>query len=93
VAEEVVVFERVPPPVTAHVTPSAFMSLVTVAVSVTVSDPSTVVAVAVTATLGGLELPPHPNKHKDATMARLESTNLFQYTGASSERTLFKISR
>jgi hypothetical protein len=64
VAEDVVAFDRPPPPLTLHDTPSAvpfvFLSLLTVAVSVTVSVPSTVVTEAVTATEGDFELPPHP---------------------------------
>jgi hypothetical protein len=82
VAEVVVVLERAPPPLTVHVTPSGvlpvFLSLVTVAVSVTVSVASTVVAEATTATLGGLELPPHPNRLKAATIATPERTSLFK---------------
>jgi hypothetical protein len=53
--------DRVPPPVTDHETPAAFLSLVTVADKVTVSVASTVVADACTDTLGGVdELPPQP---------------------------------
>jgi hypothetical protein len=53
VADVVVVFDNVPPPLTLHETPALFLSLVTVAVSVTASVPSTVAAEAVTATLTG----------------------------------------
>jgi len=61
VADVVVVFDKAPPPETLHETPALFLSLVTVAVSVTVSVPSTVAAEEVTATLMGLEeLPPQP---------------------------------
>jgi hypothetical protein len=73
VAEVVVVFERVPPPLTDHVTPAAFLSFVTVAVNVAVSVGSTVEAEDVTATLTGFELPPHPAK-KPVTK-RQESVN------------------
>jgi hypothetical protein len=64
VAEVVVVFDRVPALVL-QLTPAAFLSFVTVAVRVVVSVPSTVVAAAVTVTLGvggvaGDELPPQP---------------------------------
>ena len=60
VAEVAVVLDRVPPPETVHVTPFPLESLVRVAVSVTVSAPSTVLADADTATVMGLELPPQP---------------------------------
>lgn len=62
VAELVVVFDKVPSPLKVHLTPPEFLSWVTAAVSVVVSLPSTVLAAAVTATLIGLELPPHPVK-------------------------------
>jgi hypothetical protein len=78
VAEVVVVPDSFPPPLTLHVTPSLFLSLVTVAVSVTVSVASTVDAEAVTATLGGLELPPQPDKQRTAIIATQERTDLFQ---------------
>jgi hypothetical protein len=60
VAEVVVVLESAPPPLTVHVTPAEFLSLVTVAVSVAESVGSTVDADDVTATLIGFELPPQP---------------------------------
>jgi hypothetical protein len=66
VAEVVVVFERVPPPLTVQVTPSELLSLVTTAVSVTVSAPSTVVTDAVTATLG-VAWPPQPDTPRATT--------------------------
>ena len=62
VAEVVVVFDRVPPPLTLQVTPAEFLSFVTVAVNVVVSLPSTVLAANVTATLAAGELPPQPVK-------------------------------
>ena len=62
VAEVVVVFDSVPPPLTVHVTPALFLSLVTVAVSVAVSVPSTEDAEALTET-DGEELPPHPGRN------------------------------
>jgi hypothetical protein len=86
VAEVVVVSERVPPPLTLHDTPSVPLSLVTVAVSLTVSVPSTVSIDAVTATEAGFELPPHPDRinvankvtttaKNDALVLRPEETN------------------
>jgi len=60
VAALVVWPDRVPPPDTVHETPAAFLSFVTVAVKFTVSVASTVVAVALIDTLGGVELPPQP---------------------------------
>jgi hypothetical protein len=59
VAEVVVVLDRVPALVL-QVTPAEFWSLVTVAVKVVVSLPSTVLAAAATVRLTGLELPPQP---------------------------------
>jgi hypothetical protein len=58
------VFESVPPPVTAHVTPPGVLSFATVAVRVTESVASTVAAEEVTVTLiaGGVELPPQPDR-------------------------------
>jgi hypothetical protein len=56
----VVVADRVPPPLTLHVTPAAFLSLFTLAVRVVVSAPSTVLAAAVTVILRGFEWPPQP---------------------------------
>jgi hypothetical protein len=71
VADVVVVFDNVPPPLTLHETPALFLSLVTVAVRVTASVPSTVAAEAVTATLTGLEeLPPQPVNQIDALAER-----------------------
>jgi len=71
VAELVVALDSVPGPLIVQVTPLEPWSLVTVAVSVVVSLPSTELAATVTLTLIGLELPPHPvrvtkrvNKHK-----------------------------
>jgi hypothetical protein len=60
VADAVDVFERLPPPLTLQVTPWELLSLVTVAVRVTVSAPSTVVADAVTETLGLAPPPAQP---------------------------------
>jgi hypothetical protein len=60
VAALVVWPDRVPPPVIVHETPAAFLSFVTEAVKLTVSVASTVVADALTDTLGGVELPPQP---------------------------------
>jgi hypothetical protein len=64
VAEVVVSLESVPA-LTLQVTPALFLSLVTVAVSVVVSVPSTVDTEAFTETTGE-ELPPHPER-SDAT--------------------------
>jgi hypothetical protein len=75
--------ESVPAPLNVQVTPSAFWSLVTVAVKVTASVPSTVVAEAVTATLIGFELPPHPFTQINARTARTPSPNLFATITAS----------
>ena len=61
VAEVVVSLDIVPGPLTVQVTPPVFLSLVTVAVNVVVSFPSTVLDAAVTATLVAGALPPHPN--------------------------------
>jgi len=66
VAPVVVWFDSAPPPLTLHVTPALFLSFVTTAVSVTASVASTVAAEAVTATLGGVELPPQPERFKTA---------------------------
>jgi hypothetical protein len=90
----VVVSDSVPPPLTVHVTPSLFVSFVTVAVRVSVSVPSTVVADAVTATVFGAELPPQPEMLKAATIVianrpiaalilRPERTNILRNTDAS----------
>ena len=67
------VFDRLPPPLTVQVTPALFLSLVTVAVSVVESAPSTVIEDAVIATLIGLELPPQPDKHKAALTAKADT--------------------
>ena len=53
-------FDSVPPPLTVQVTPPLFLSLVTAAVSVTVSVGSTVDADDVMAMLTGALLPPQP---------------------------------
>jgi hypothetical protein len=58
VAALVVWLERAPPPLTLHVTPALFESLVTLAVRVVVSLGSTVLAAAETETL--LDEPPPP---------------------------------
>jgi hypothetical protein len=82
VAEVVVVFDRVPPPLTLHDTPSAvplvLLSLLTVAISVTVSVPSTVVTEAVTATEGDFELPPQPEKHDTRIKMAVSRNNRLQ---------------
>ena len=68
-----VVFESVPPPlVTVQLTPAAFLSLLTVAVKVTVSAPSTVIDEAVIAMLIGFEPPPQPDKHTAKLTAKAE---------------------
>jgi hypothetical protein len=73
VAPVVVVFDRAPPPLMVHVTPSLPLSFVTVAVRVAVSVASTVDADDVTATLTGLELPPQPARKP--VIKRQESAN------------------
>jgi hypothetical protein len=82
VAEVFVVFDRVPPPLTLHETPSGvplvLLSLLTVAVSVTVSVPSTVVTEAVTATEGDFELPPQPEKHDTKIKMAVSRNNRLQ---------------
>jgi hypothetical protein len=76
VAEVVVVFERVPPPLTVQVTPPLFLSFATVAVSVTAFDPSTVVTDAVTTTDDeNFELPPQPESERSATSVRRHTKN------------------
>jgi hypothetical protein len=70
VALLVVVPESVPPPLTVQVTPALFWSLLTVALSVVVSPPSTVLAAAVTETPTAGEPPPHPAIHRDAARPR-----------------------
>jgi hypothetical protein len=76
----VVVFDSVPPPLTLHVTPLEFLSFVTVAVSVTVFVASTVVAVAVTATLADGE-PPQPDKHNATNIEKPTRTKPFRDIG------------
>jgi len=78
VAEVVVLLERAPAPLRFQVTPALFLSLVTAAVRVMESAPSTVVDDAVIATLKGLELPPHPKRYIDAPIARAKRTILFR---------------
>jgi hypothetical protein len=85
--------DSVPPPLTLHVTPSPFLSFVTIAVSVTLSVASTIVAEAVTATLGELEPPPpcelapppppQPDRQRAATIVRPGRTSFFQNIDAS----------
>jgi hypothetical protein len=68
VAEDVVVFDSVPPPLTLQFTPAAFLSFVTVTLTVVVFAPSTVGEAAVTEMLSGAELPPmQPPRHKDTS--------------------------
>jgi hypothetical protein len=67
VTELVVELDRVPPPLTLQVTPALFLSLLTVAVNVTESLPSTDVAAALTETPTGLEPPPQPERLRAAT--------------------------
>jgi hypothetical protein len=73
VAPVVDVFDSVPPPLTLQVTPPEFLSFVTVALTVVVSVPSTVLADAVTAMLKGWEEPPQPDKPA-ATIAAKNAT-------------------
>jgi hypothetical protein len=81
---EVVVVARVPPPLRVQVTPALFLSLVTVAVSVTVFAGSTVVAADDTATLTGWELlPPHPDRYTAKKTTTQDSTSLFMNIDAS----------
>jgi hypothetical protein len=77
---EVVVFDSVPPPLTDQVTPAAFLSFVTTAVSVVASVASTVVLAAVTATLrlAGVAIPPHPDKHNPKTNKKLARAKPFR---------------
>jgi hypothetical protein len=61
--------------------PLVFLSFVTAAVSVTVSVGSTVIAEAVTATLGDLEEPPQPemqNRPVNDKTATAKRTNRFE---------------
>jgi hypothetical protein len=94
VAPVVVSFDSAPPPLTLHVTPPGVPSFVTVAVVVTASVASTVVAEAVTATLTEPELPPQPERVKTATIVitnrqttalvlRPENARLFRYMDPS----------
>jgi hypothetical protein len=62
VAEVFVSLDSAPPPLTAHVTPSLFLSFCKVAVKVVLSFPSSLEAAAVTVTLIGFELPPQPER-------------------------------
>src|SRR5450631_1292905 len=80
VAPLVVVFERVPPPLTLHETPAAFLSFVTVALSVIAFVASTVVADAVTATLtvAGALVPPQPDRRKAAINEKQTRIELFR---------------
>jgi hypothetical protein len=93
VAAVVVVFERVPPPLTVHVTPAAFLSFATAAVSETASVASTVVGDAVTATLADdvtatlAELmlpPPHPDRSSPAMSNEQVSPKIFRDIPSSS---------
>jgi hypothetical protein len=65
--------------------------LVTVAVTVTVSVPSTVEAAAATATLGGFELLPQPARYKTENIAtarrREERPIFFEITKTSTKLT------
>jgi hypothetical protein len=63
-----------------QLTPAAFLSLATVAVRVTESDPSTVEDEAVMATLMGLELPPQPERDRAVHTARTSRTIFFDTT-------------
>jgi hypothetical protein len=78
VAEDVVVFDNVPPPLTVQVTPAEFLSLVTVAVSVTASAPSTVVGDGVTATPTGWTIVPQPVRLKTEARAITTRTSAFR---------------
>jgi hypothetical protein len=98
VAEVALVFENAPPPLTLHFTPSSFRSLVTVAVSVTESAPSTVAADAVSFTLTGLELPPQPanpnkakNDAKTATDANPHRLRSIDPSALQWERPLYRV--
>lgn len=64
-ADVVVWLDSVPPPlVIAQLTPALFLSLATVTVRVTESDPSTVEDEDVIEMLMGFELPPQPERVK-----------------------------
>jgi hypothetical protein len=69
--------DRAPGPLNVQATPSEFLSLVTVALKVTVSVPSTVEAAALIATLIGFDFPPHPFTQISARTARTPSPSLF----------------
>jgi hypothetical protein len=60
------------------VTPALFWSLLTVALSVVVSPPSTVLATAVTETPTDGALPPHPAIQIDAPTPRQTRATFFQ---------------
>jgi hypothetical protein len=82
----VVVVVRLPPPLCVHVTPSLFLSLATVAVSVSVFAGSTVAVVDDKATLTGLELlPPQPARLTAKRTATPESTKRFKNIIAPTE--------
>jgi hypothetical protein len=70
----VVWLDRVPPPLTPHVTPPLFLSFVTVAVSVIEFVPSTVVAEAFIET-DGEEVPPHPERNDAKAKMTANSDN------------------
>ena len=86
VAEMIVVFESVPPPVTAQVTPAALRSLLTLAVRLIEFVPSTVKVDALTETLTAESpapplplVPPHPmaaNRHNDTPAAQSRASLL-----------------
>ena len=71
VTEVVVIFDRVPPPLTLHVTPLVPLSLVTVAVSVIAFAPSTEVTEALTETTAEGLPPPHPRRNDERNDARI----------------------
>jgi hypothetical protein len=69
--------DRAPGPLNAQLTPPEFLSLLTVAVKVTVSVPSTVDAAVLIATLIGFDFPPHPFTQISARTARTPNPSLF----------------
>lgn len=92
-AEVVVLFDNVPPPLIVHMTPAAFLSCATVAVSVIELPPSTVAAVEIMETLIGAG-PPQPEKlitasnvtmlmQEHTRIPRPERAQVFQNTDAS----------
>jgi hypothetical protein len=83
VAEVLDVFDSVPPPLTVQLTPLEFLSLVTVAVIVTVSVASTLALEGEMAILIGVELPPHPANQNAATKTILTRDSLLANTRAS----------